>query len=309
MLVLIAGATGNVGQKLITSLLKRGHQVRGLGRSPSKLPSGLSNQLESFVDSTAYHDIPALDKACAGVDAVICAYLGIPELLLEGQLLLLRAAERAGVQKFVAASWSHDWRGTPLGQMDSYDDHITFANHVEVTSTLKPIFVFTGALGEVLFSAEGRVDFTPKSNGSLDSKNRIVEVWGDGKTKWRWTSESDAAEFTAAILSLPASSPLSNKQYWNVASGMDSLEDIARIYGEVRGCEMLVKHRGSVEDLRKIAYTARVKSARNRWWEYIMYFYVLYAADGTWEIEEVDNEDTGVKGTSMREFLEQNPEL
>src|SRR5690349_11238420 len=83
MLVLIAGITGNMGQKLTTSLLSHGHHVRGLGRSPSKLPSSLSTQLESFIQSTAYHDIPALDKACTGVDAVICAYSGTPELLLE----------------------------------------------------------------------------------------------------------------------------------------------------------------------------------------------------------------------------------
>lgn len=309
MLVLVAGATGNIGQKVITSLLKRGHQVRGLGRTPSKLPSDLNAKLESFVESATYYDIPALEKACKGVDAVICSYLGIPELLLDAQLLLFRAAERAGVKKFVAAGWSHDWRGMPLGQQDSYDNNIAFTNHAEISSTLKPINVFTGILGEVLFSAEGRVDFTPKSNGSWDSKNRVVEIWGDASKKWRWTSEHDAAEFTAAIVSLPPTSPLSEKQFWNVASGEDSLEDIAAIYGDVRGGKMQVIHRGSVEALREIAYAAREKSARNRWWEYIMYFYILHAVDGTWDVANLDNEATGVKGTSMKEFLEQNPEL
>ncbi|EMT69352.1 hypothetical protein FOC4_h10016918, partial [Fusarium odoratissimum] len=37
MLVLVAGATGNLGQKLIDSLYSRGHQVRGPGRNPHKI--------------------------------------------------------------------------------------------------------------------------------------------------------------------------------------------------------------------------------------------------------------------------------
>jgi hypothetical protein len=44
------------------------------------------------------HDIAAMDKAVAGVDAVICALAGLPEMFLETQLLLLRAAEGAGVK-------------------------------------------------------------------------------------------------------------------------------------------------------------------------------------------------------------------
>ncbi|KAL2677244.1 hypothetical protein Neosp_011012 [[Neocosmospora] mangrovei] len=107
MLVLIAGATGNLGQKLIDSLHSHGHQVRALGRNPSKLEAPRREKLESFVQSEAYYDIPTLDRACKGVDVVICAYQGIPQLQLEGQLLLLRAAERSGVKTYVAHCWSY----------------------------------------------------------------------------------------------------------------------------------------------------------------------------------------------------------
>lgn len=91
MLVLIAGITGHIGQTLVP-FLTRNHTVRGLSRTPTKLPPETKSQLESFILSSAYHDIAALDRACAGVDAVVCAYNGMPELLLEGQLLLFRAA-------------------------------------------------------------------------------------------------------------------------------------------------------------------------------------------------------------------------
>ncbi|KAK2689255.1 hypothetical protein QWA68_011504 [Fusarium oxysporum] len=73
MLVLVAGATGNLGQKLIDSLYSRGHQ------------------LECFVQSETDYDVPAIKSACKVVYAVICAYTGMPESSLDGQLLLFRA--------------------------------------------------------------------------------------------------------------------------------------------------------------------------------------------------------------------------
>lgn len=98
MLILIAGITGNIGKQAASAGLQRGHRIRGLGRSPAKLDDELSAGLESFVVSDNYYDIAALERAVKGVDAVICAYAGLPELALDGQLLLLRAAERAGIK-------------------------------------------------------------------------------------------------------------------------------------------------------------------------------------------------------------------
>jgi nucleoside-diphosphate-sugar epimerase len=119
MLVLVAGVTGNMGQKLVTSLKTRGHQVRGLGRSSCKLQPEVTSSLEKFVEFSGFDDIPALNTACSGVDAVICAYGMDPSIQLEGQLLLLRATERAGVKIFVAQSWNHDWSELELGQHEA----------------------------------------------------------------------------------------------------------------------------------------------------------------------------------------------
>lgn len=98
MLILIAGITGMVGQPLAEYAISKGHRVRGLGRNPAKLPATIRGNLEGFVTSTGIYDIPALDRAVSGVDAVICAYNFDPEIVVEGQLFLLRAAERAGVK-------------------------------------------------------------------------------------------------------------------------------------------------------------------------------------------------------------------
>lgn len=101
MLILIPGVTGNLGQHLARAALDRDHQVRGLGRSPNKIDSTLQSKLESFVSMASYYDVQAIDTACHKVDAIVVAYSGKPELQLEGQLILLRAAERAGIEVYV----------------------------------------------------------------------------------------------------------------------------------------------------------------------------------------------------------------
>lgn len=108
MLVLIAGITGSLGQRLATIAISRGLSVRSLGRNPDSLGPEISEHLESFVQSDSYYYVPALEKAVAGVDALINAYSSIPMLDLDGPLLLIRAAERAQIKVFIASSWSCD---------------------------------------------------------------------------------------------------------------------------------------------------------------------------------------------------------
>jgi nucleoside-diphosphate-sugar epimerase len=98
MLILIAGITGSVGTHAARHGLDHGHKIRDLGRCPQKLDLSIHNQIESFITSLIYYDIAALNESVKSFDAIVCASSGIPELALEGQLLHLRAAERAGLR-------------------------------------------------------------------------------------------------------------------------------------------------------------------------------------------------------------------
>lgn len=98
MLVLIAGITGFVGIPCARSAFARGHKVRGLARNINNVPEDVRNQLEGFETLSSPYDIAAMDRATKGVDAIICSFAAMPETFMESQLLLLRAAERAGVK-------------------------------------------------------------------------------------------------------------------------------------------------------------------------------------------------------------------
>jgi nucleoside-diphosphate-sugar epimerase len=250
MLVLVAGATGNIGQHLIDSLLVRGHQVRVLARNSSKLPAQKLEKLEAFVTSRNYYDIDALDLACTGVDAVICTYTGIPELQLDAQLLLLRAAERAGVTRFIPASWNYDWRDMSLGMQESYDPIISFRRHADLSSSIRPIYIFSGVLAEVLFSVPGHGDFSPKNHGVWDPESNTMEIFGTGEEPWHWTTEKDAAEFAAEIIQLD-DAPQGG--FWSLCSGVNTLPEIAAAYERVKGPKVDVQYKGTVSDLRERA--------------------------------------------------------
>ncbi|KAF7866866.1 hypothetical protein EAF04_005707 [Stromatinia cepivora] len=306
MLVLIAGVSGNIGQKLVRSLVARGHHVRGLGRDASKMAPDTRALLQDFVTCPVYYDSAALDRACAGVDGIVCAYGMDPRLQLEGQLLLLRAAERSNVGIYVAASWNHDWSKLELGKHEAYDASVAFRHHAEMSSTIKPIYVFSGIFAETLFSTPGHGHVGPDMPLVWDSSTKTMGIWGTGHAIWYWSTEEDAAEFTAQIIQR---SDAAKGGCWNVCSGAHSLLDIAKMYEQKRDVQVTLQTLGTVDDLREKALRARKEGKKIDYRLYTGWFYQLYAIDGTWVFPKLDNDELKVKSTSLAEFLETHPEI
>ncbi|PSN67482.1 NAD(P)-binding protein [Corynespora cassiicola Philippines] len=306
MLILVTGITGNLGLRLLDSAVSRGHQVRGLGRSSDKLTGDQRSKLESFVEIRNYYDIEALDKACTGVDAVICAYAGNPIMHLDGQLLLLRAAERAGITRFLAASWNCDWRVLQLGMHQSYDACIAFYQQAKLTSTIKPIYILCGALAEVYFSVPGHGNFSPAYNGPWDPEKKTIDIWGTGDEKWDLTTEKDAADFSVEVIQRDDAP---EGGFWEVHSGAYSPRELAKIYKKIRGIEVAHNYRGSLDDLSELAYSLRSQKPYNNYYSFIGLFYQLFQLNGTYSLKNLDNHKLNVKTTSMEDFLRQNPEI
>lgn len=306
MLILVAGVTGNLGKKLIQSLISRGHRVRGLGRSPQKLQDASHAALEHFETCSGYDDIPALDRACAGVDAVICAYAMEPRLQLDGQLLLLRAAERAGTNIYVAASWNGDWSKLALGEHEAYDPYVAFRHHAEMSSPIKPIYMAIGIFAETLFSMVGHGHVGPDMPLVWRPETKTVTIWGPGHTTWYWTTEMDAAEFTAEIVQRPEAS---QGGFWNVCSGATTLREIASIYEQVRGVKVNLNIQGSIAELEAKALDARRKGDKRQYHLYTGFFYQLYASNGALNFQKLDNDKLQVETTSLQKFLQQNPSI
>ncbi|OHE97729.1 hypothetical protein CORC01_06934 [Colletotrichum orchidophilum] len=304
MLVLVAGVTGNIGQKLIDALHARGHQVRGLARNPSKLTDARRAKLEDFIVAKNHYDIEALDRACKGADAVISAYGVSPtELAFDGQLLLLRAAERANINRFILSTWNNDWSRDPLGKHESYDPYIAFRRIAELSSPIKPLYIFTGALAEVFWVFPDHPYGSVERNGYWNGADKSLSFWGDGNVKIPWTTEQDAAEFSAAIISRDDAV---EGGFWNTVSGVHTVREFAAAYEKVKGKKVGLKTRGTDEDLKALAFEGRKAASSREFYKYSGFFFQLYTNNGSWDMEKIDNEKLDVRPTSLEDFLRDN---
>lgn len=115
MRIFLAGATGALGRPLTRELVRRGHDVDGIARTPeAALALGVLGARAHAVD---LFDADALAEAAAGADAVVHAAAATPSLLhaaadwerhdrllREGTRNLVQAAWRAGAERFVQQS-------------------------------------------------------------------------------------------------------------------------------------------------------------------------------------------------------------
>lgn len=105
-MILVTGATGTVGTALLPRLLSAGHEVRTLVRDPRRLGPQRVNVQLAFGD---LGEPGSLRHAVRGVDTVIHLAAAIrdqgehrvEEINGLGTLRLLRAAEAAGVSRFI----------------------------------------------------------------------------------------------------------------------------------------------------------------------------------------------------------------
>jgi len=297
MLVLIAGITGSLGQRLAKVALLRGLSVRGLGRSPDNLSTELSGQLESFVKSHSYYDIPALEKAVNGVDAIINAYAPTPLLDLDGHLLLLRAAERAQIKVFVASSWSRDWTNIRFGDFEHYNNHIAFEHQVATTSSIRPVYIFSGLFTDLLF--------TPYGPGGFDTTGMRprMRYWGNGKTdKWPWTTQDDAVEWTIDILLYGDGVQAGKGGFFKFSSGVTTIEELAAVYENVLETKIDVVREGDVEDLETKLAKLR-KDNRTGYSEYMSEAAAVIASKGLWENKDITVLEQFKKPSSLVQYL------
>lgn len=110
MTVLVAGATGATGRRVVEELVQAGVPVRALVRDADRARALLPAGVELAVADVG--DRPALERALQGCDRVICATGARPSLDVTGPLRvdylgvrnLVDAARAAGVSRFVLVS-------------------------------------------------------------------------------------------------------------------------------------------------------------------------------------------------------------
>ncbi len=108
-MILVAGATGSLGRKIVRGLADKGRHVRALVRRPAALENFEHEGVSAVLGDL--RDPDSLQRACEGVSVVVTTASvsktggdSVENVDILGNQHLIEAAARAGVQRFVFVS-------------------------------------------------------------------------------------------------------------------------------------------------------------------------------------------------------------
>jgi uncharacterized protein YbjT (DUF2867 family) len=198
MNVLVVGATGLVGLETCRQLRQTDHSVRALVRKTAD--AAKRAELEALGVELAEGDLKdraSLDRACAGMHAIISTASStlsrqegdsIKTVDEEGQLALVDAAVRAGVEHFVFVSFRQNPR----------IEHPLTAAKRAVERRLKG-----SGMNYTILQASYFMEVWLSPALGFDYAQRKVRLYGDGTNRVSWISYRDVARVAAAAVDQP----------------------------------------------------------------------------------------------------------
>jgi len=223
MRVLVAGATGAVGTRLVPQLVERGHEVIGTSRSSENAPLLRALGAEPVVLDVLDPDATSQAVASAEPDAIVHeatalagktdfrhwdeSFAGTNRLRTAGTDSLLAAARKAGVPHVVAqsyAGWPYAREGGPV---KSEDDPLDAHPLPEMRQTLDAIEHLERTVqdaGGVVLRYGGLYGAPDDAQVELVRRRRFPIV-GDGGGVWSFVHLDDAA--AATVLAVEQGEP------------------------------------------------------------------------------------------------------
>ncbi len=186
--IVVAGATGDLGGRIITALLKHGAAVRALvrpGTDVAKMDHFAQQGVE--VVRVDLEDQAALQQACTGAACVVSTLAGLRDVIVDTQSRLLAAAVAAGVPRFIPSDFASDYTKLAAGQNRNFDLRREFKTILD-QAPIAATSILNGAFGEILTYNVPLLDF----------KQQQVGYWEDADWLIDFTTMDDTAAFTAA---------------------------------------------------------------------------------------------------------------
>jgi uncharacterized protein YbjT (DUF2867 family) len=192
--VLVVGATGFLGTQICVLLTQQNKKVKALVRSTSD-PKKIKVLQDMGIDTVVadVKDPASLKNICAGINAVITTVSStfsrsegdsIDTVDRQGQLNLVDAAARSGVEHFVYISFLQSPENFPLQDAKHTVEKKIQESNMTYT-ILRPTFFM-----EIWLSPH--LGFEPQKG--------TVKIYGDGVNKISWISIRNVADFAVASL-------------------------------------------------------------------------------------------------------------
>jgi len=195
-IVVLAGATRDLGGRIAVALGRCGAQVRALVRAgTSEAKRAALCAAGATPTELDFDDSVALASACAGAVCVVSALNGLAPTMLELQGRLLDAAVAAHVPRFMPSDFSLDFTRTRPGDNRNMDLRRAFQARID-PAPIQATSVLNGAFADLL---------TGEAPIVLHKLHRIL-YWGAADQPLDFTTKDDVAD-CAADVALDSAAP------------------------------------------------------------------------------------------------------
>lgn len=245
--IVVAGAGGDLGRRLVAAFSSHNVHVRALVRDGSAYGLTCSNGNTTFV-TVQYDDAAALKQACSGASCVVSALNGTGEVILGIQGLLLEAAVAAGVSRFIPSDFSLDYTRTRPGDNRNMDLRRAFMRRIDQTP-IRATSILNGGFTDLLTGGAPIILKRP----------RKILYWGDADQAFDFTTKDDVACFTAAA-ALDDEAP----RYLRIAGDVVTSRGLAAIMTSLTQRPFGLLCAGSIARLSALIGILRALSPRSR---------------------------------------------
>ena len=297
--VAVAGGSGALGRLIAQELIQLGVRVVILTRAGGKKgpakpppeerapppPGGMPEVREVYYDSE-----DDMAGHLRGVDVVVSALVGLDDAMVGAQGRLVRAAQSAGVRKFVPSDFSIDFRDVPPGDNRNLATRREFFERFEDVP-IRKTSVLNGAFSGMLTGVAPFILF----------RIRRVLCWGDPGQKMDWTAIEDVARYTAHA-AIDEDSP----RFLRIAGDRMSASDLSATMSDLTGVEhRVLRPPGGLGVFRALILVTRffVPGRQELYppWQGMQYMHDMYS--GLAKFERVDNERYPVVFRSVKDLL------
>jgi nucleoside-diphosphate-sugar epimerase len=289
--IALAGAAGDLGQRIAKALVARGATVRAITRA------GASAEEQSRLGAIGVEprsadvtDVASVAAACEGASCVVSALNGLHEVIVDRQRVLIDAAVRAGVPRFISSDYSADFTKTIPGENRNFDLRREFM----AIADRKPIRVTSILNGAFL-------DMLGAEMPIIRPRLRRVLHWGDADQRLDFTTKDDVAAYVAAA-ALDDATP----RILRIAGDTVSARDIAAAMRAATGEPYRTARVGGIGALGVLIGLARLIAPQPRAafppWQGMQYLRDMFSGRG--KLHPLDNDRyPNLHWTSVSEHL------
>ena len=216
--VAVAGATGALGQLVVSELRKRKVAVKAIVRlgTDKARTKGFLKLGGVTIAEVDLEDEAKLTQELKGATCVVSTLKGPVDVLLKAQSHLLDAALAAKVPRFIPSDYAIDLTNIKPGSNRNLDQHREFQDRLD-ESGISWSTILCGGFTEWL---TGELGFS-----LIDKKNRKVSYISNPEQKLDYTTMANTAEYTAAVATDPKPTP----KILRIAGDVVNVRELAEI--------------------------------------------------------------------------------